>query len=207
MNLLRNLFVQWGRGVALFCALLALTGCETWEADQAQNPAHTNQVQKMDVNSDIIRVGEALSIEFLDINPSQKIEQTVQEDGTISLILDQKIIAAGKRATELQNAIHDLYVPRFFHRVTVSIKRDNRFYFVGGEVKSPGRLLYSGEMTVIKAIQSAGDFTIYANKKKIQINRADGKVEKVNYWEALKNPKKDLPIYPGDRIIVPLSPI
>jgi protein involved in polysaccharide export with SLBB domain len=207
MNLLRNLIVQWGRGVVLVCALLALTGCETFEGNQAQSSSLTNQVPRLDPTLDPIRIGEALSIEFLDINPSQKIEQTVQEDGTISLILGQKLIAAGKTATELQDAIHDLYVPKLFHRVTVNIKRDNRFYFVGGEVKNPGRFIYSGEMTVIKAIQSAGDFTIYAAKKRIQINRADGKVEKVNFWDALKNPKKDLPIYPGDRIIVPLSPV
>jgi protein involved in polysaccharide export with SLBB domain len=56
---------------------------------------------------------------------------------------------------------------------------------------------------VIKAIQSAGDLTEFANRKKIQLTRANGKTYTINYDKALKNSKLDLPVYPGDSIHVP----
>jgi protein involved in polysaccharide export with SLBB domain len=58
-------------------------------------------------------------------------------------------------------------------------------------------------MTVLKAIQTAGGFTEFAKRTKVQVTRANGHKEKpVNYDKAVKNPKLDLPIYPGDQIFV-----
>ena len=63
---------------------------------------------------------------------------------------------------------------------------------------------YLSEMTVLKAIQTAGDFTDFSRKTQIQVIRANGHKEKlVNYNKALGNPKLDLPIFPGDQVIVP----
>jgi protein involved in polysaccharide export with SLBB domain len=199
MNSVRNIIVWWRGALALFCGLLLLTGCETLSNQPQPTAAGPS------VTSDTILMGEMLTIEFLDIPQPQKIDQTVREDGSISLILGQRAIAAGKTVVQLQNEIHDLYVPRYYTKLTVNIRREFRFYFVGGEVKNPSKQAYTGDMTVIKAIQSAGDFTVFANKKKIQIIRTNGKQDKVNYYDAIKNPKLDLPIYPGDRIIVPVS--
>src|SRR5687767_3704135 len=133
--LLRNLF--------LFCALvfglIGFTGCETL---QDQNSASAPPVDPPTVGqpSDIIRVGEQLTIEFFETNLG-KIEQPVADDGTITLpLLPERVTAAGKKVSELQDAIRNLYVSRYFHRMTVNIKRENRFYWVRGEVKRPGQL-------------------------------------------------------------------
>ncbi|PYJ94009.1 MAG: hypothetical protein DME23_25520, partial [Verrucomicrobia bacterium] len=77
------------------------------------------------------------------------------------------------------------------------------YFFVGGRVKNGGQKAYLSEMTVLKASQAAGDFDEYANRKNVQIIRADGRKETENCAKALKNPKLDKPIYPGDQIIVP----
>jgi len=61
--------------------------------------------------------------------------------------------------TQLQDEIVAIYVPKYFQRMTVSIKTDDRFFSVLGEVRNPSRQQYVGQMTVLKAIASAGGFT------------------------------------------------
>jgi polysaccharide biosynthesis/export protein len=208
MKLLRNLFVL----CAAFCALLFFVGCETTSGSGHGATAFGGPTyQELEggtnvVTGEYIRPGELLTIELLDIGGPSKIEQAVADDGTITLpMLSDRVAAAGKKAPELQDAIRDLYVPRFYKRMTVNIKRDNRYYFVRGQVKTPGQRLYTGDMTVTRAIASAGDFNDYAKKTKVQVIRSNGRTETVNAVKALKDPKKDLPIYPGDTVFVPLS--
>lgn len=205
MSSVRNIVVWSGRAIALVCGLLMLVGCDTLPTDvPGQNAqAGTNTISRSWMT---IHTGEQLTIELRDIPPPEpKLEQTVQDDGTIALTLNQKIVAAGKTVNQLRDEIHDLYVPRYFIRMSVNIKRENLTFFVGGEVKMPGRLLYNGDITVTKAIQAAGDFTVYADKKRIKVIRSNGAVEKVNFKKAIQNPKLDPPLYPGDQVIVPLS--
>jgi protein involved in polysaccharide export with SLBB domain len=205
MKLLRNIFVS----CAAIWALLVLAGCatdnEVIRADAAPEGWMTNNVPD---TGEIIRAQEALTIEMYDTGPGvQKLEQTVADDGTLTLpLISDRVPAAGKKVGELQDAIHDLYVPRYYKRMTVSIKRENRFYFVRGQVKNPSQRPYTGDMTLTRAIASAGDFTDYADRKNIRILRSNGVKEKVNWLNIIKNPKKyDVPIYPGDSIHVPLS--
>lgn len=199
--LLRNLFVF----CALFFGLIGFTGCETLPENTGQVPPPA-PAPLTGQSSDIIRVGEHLAIEFFETNLG-KIEQVVADDGTITLpLLTNRVDAAGKKVSELQDNIHQLYVPRLFRRMTINIKRENRFFWVRGEVKKPGQLVYTGEMTVTKAISAAGDFTEYANRKKIEIIRGNGVKTRVKWNDALKNPQKyDLAIYPGDTVHVPQS--
>src|SRR5207247_4576738 len=119
------------------------------------------------------------------------------EDGDITLLLNETFHAVGKRHGELEKEIRVRYVPAYYRYLTVTIKPQDRFYFVDGEVKAPGRQVYVGPMTVTKAIGSCGDFTDYANRKKVKVTRGDGRMEIVNCKEAINVPSKDLPIYPG----------
>src|SRR5262245_18823726 len=206
MKLLRNLFVLF-MGV---WALLVFTGCETTDGGTA---AAIREAQAAAAGQPIaedktkIRVGEQLTIELLDITPPSKIEQAVADDGTITLpLLQDRVKASGKVDTELAAEIHDLYVTRYYKRMTVNIKREHRYYFVRGYVKNPRQRIYTGDMTVMRAITSAGDFNEYGKKKDINVIRSNGRVEKVNGDKAIKDPKKyDLPIYPGDTVYVPLK--
>ncbi len=65
-------------------------------------------------------------------------EETIKEDGTITLPLIGSVYAVGKTAGELQNEIYTNYVPKYYVRLTVTVKSGDRVYYVGGEVKSPG---------------------------------------------------------------------
>jgi protein involved in polysaccharide export with SLBB domain len=129
--------------------------------------------------------------------------ESIKEDGTITLSLIGAIYAVGKTAGELQNEIQSDYIPKYYVRLTVTVKSGDRVYYVGGEVKGGGRQLYVDGTTVTKAIQTAGGLTDFANHGTIWLTRAStGQRIKVNYDKALENPAKDPPVYPDDQINV-----
>jgi polysaccharide export outer membrane protein len=134
------------------------------------------------------------------IDPHQ---EPIKEDGTITMPDIGHVQAAGKTAGELQNEIYNLYVPKLYRHLTVTVVPGERVYYVTGEVKQPGRQLYVGQMTVTKAITTAGDFTDFANHRKVWLIRANGQHIKVNCNAALKDASKDPEVYPNDQIQVP----
>jgi protein involved in polysaccharide export with SLBB domain len=70
-------------------------------------------------------------------------------------------------------------------------------------VRQSGRQEYLGPTTVLKAIASAGDFTDFASRRKVRLNRKDGSWQIVDCVKAAQNPSLDLPVFPGDKIDVP----
>jgi polysaccharide export outer membrane protein len=156
-------------------------------------------------NASVIQVSDQLTVTFSDVpgNIMPEFKERVREDGNITLPLSITLKAAGKTPGQLQQEIHDAYVPRYFVRLTPTVKTEDRFFFVGGEVKNPSRLPYFAQITVLRAIQAAGDFTDFAHRKKVQLIRANGQKHNINCIEALKKPEKDMQVFPGDTITVP----
>jgi len=153
-------------------------------------------------------VGDPLNVTFSDLPVlTQPFEIRIKDDGTITLLLNQTFAAAGKTIGQLEKEIRARYVPAYYINMTVTVKQQEgtRFYYVGGEVKAPGRQVYVSRITVLKAIQSAGDFTDFAKKTKVQLTRVDGQNLIVNCIKARKDPSLDLEVYPGDKIHVPRS--
>jgi protein involved in polysaccharide export with SLBB domain len=129
-------------------------------------------------------------------------QEPIKEDGTITMPNIGHVPAAGKTAGEVQNEIYDRYVPKFYRHVTVTVNTGDRVYYVTGEVKQPGRQLYTGQMTVTKAISTAGDFTDFANHKNVWLIRASGQRIKVNCDKAIEDATQDPLVYPNDQIQV-----
>jgi len=155
---------------------------------------------------DILHPGDMLIIAFSDLPVLvPPIEQRIKDDGKITLIENQTFTAANKSRGQLETEIRARYVPKIYVKMTVSVmhQKDTQFYYVGGEVKNPGRSVYISRIKVLGAIKSAGDFTDFANKKKVQLTRADGRTYKINCKDALKDPSLDLEVLPGDNINVP----
>jgi polysaccharide export outer membrane protein len=153
-----------------------------------------------------IKPEDSISISFVDPMGTVIAPFTgrVSEEGTVTLPLIGAVKAAGRTAAELQKDIHDAYVPKYYLRMTVTVQGQERFYYVGGEVKAPNRYLWVGEITLTKAIQTASDFTDWAQKKKVTITRADGKaVGPINCVRVLEGKDPDVPIFPGDKVYVP----
>jgi protein involved in polysaccharide export with SLBB domain len=181
----------------LLLASLVLTGCDSFT--ETAGPSANDKTNVVVAH---FHVGETVNVNFSGPpEPPAPHQELIKEDGTITLPLILTIQAVGKTAGELQTEIHDLYVPKYYVRLTVTVKPGDLFYFVRGEVRSPGPKPYGGETTVTKAIASAGDFTDFASHK-VSLTRANGQVIKVDVDKASDNPALDLQVYPGDQIKV-----
>jgi polysaccharide export outer membrane protein len=197
------------------CGLLftgvIFTGCSSSSidpifSDNPTPPVMTGSLATGYTAAEVARfhVGDSVSVTLTGM--PETIEphvEPIKEDGTITMPNIGHVQAAGKTAGELQNEIYNLYVPKFYRHLTVTVNIGDRVYYVTGEVKQPGRQLYAGQMTVTKAITTAGDFTDFANHKKVWLIRANGQRIKVNCNEALRDSSKDPPVYPNDQIQVP----
>lgn len=200
---------------------LLLTGCgSTQYADHPVNPAQPFTfpsatpdgpltsppvaVNPDSMGSGVLRVGDLVRVSLLDIpQPPPPIEIRIPEDGRITLPWNITVDARSKTVSQLQEEVRAAYVPKLFLHLTVNIKTEERFYFVGGEVRASARQPHIGEMTVLRAIDTAGGFTDYANRKKIELHRSSGQIHVINWYKARKNPKLDLPVYPNDQVTVP----
>ncbi len=136
-------------------------------------------------------------------SPPEDVAERIKEDGSIALPLVGQVPAANKTAGELQKIIQDSYVPKYYRRLTVTVKTENRVFFVEGEVQRPDRYIYTGEITVLKAIATAGGFSDFAARRRVELIRTDGKRLNVDAVRARDNPEIDATVYPGDRISVP----
>jgi polysaccharide export outer membrane protein len=164
---------------------------------------YTDVAVNPNVMSSRLASGELVKVTFSDIpNPPQPIEVRIPEDGRITLPYNMNVYAIGKTVSQLQDEIRGLYVPKLFVRLTVNIKTEDRVYFVGGEVRNPARQAYLSDITVLRAIDTVGGFTDFANRKKIELRRANGEVHYISWDKARKDAKLDLRVYPNDQIIV-----
>ncbi len=190
--------------VACFTLVIGLQlGCASLDNDSAGMGTNPPPVA-MNLSTDTsFRPGDRIEIQFTDsIGLPPSWQQTVREDGTITLPLNKTVQAAGLRKGELEAAIRDVYVPEILRRLTVNVRADRRFYFVSGEVKVPGEKEHTGHITAMRAIATAGGFTDYAKKTKIEVIRTNGEKVRLNGKKALDDPSKDVPVYPGDQVHV-----
>lgn len=225
---MKKLSSRWNRGLSLLgvCGIGALlAGCGSGPSEEpvfssspvasvgspaAVTPgAAPERPSVATISSDAVgvgrfRIGDMVTVTFSGIEPPpQPHEERIKEDGTVTLPMIGSVIAKGKTAGELQKEIQSSYVPKYYLRLTVTVKGSESFFTVGGEVKMPSRLPWAGELTVTQAIQSAGDFTDFANRKKVIVIRANGNRVPVDCIKALRDPSLDPKVLPGDKITVP----
>ena len=72
------------------------------------------------------------------------------------------------------------------------------------EVQRPGRIPWSPDLTLSKAVQSAGGFSLYAKETKVTLTR-DNKAYDFDVKLAQRQPLEDPRLFPGDSIQVPRS--
>ena len=150
-----------------------------------------------------LHVSDLITIEWFDtVNPIPQYKERIRDDGKLILPLNITVQAAGRTVAQLQDDIRSAYVPKYYNNLTVSVKTEERVYFVGGEVRVPNRQLYQDGVTVLRAIDTAGGFTDFAKRSNIELRRENGQIVKVNWDKAMKDPKMDPIVYPNDQIIV-----
>jgi polysaccharide export outer membrane protein len=157
-----------------------------------------------------LRSGDQLSIRLAGV-PSEDINQvsgayTVDGGGNINLPYIGKIHAAGLRKADVQNSIENAYKAKGIYSspiVTVSVQFD-RLVDLEGDVRSPQRVRYTPDLTLLGAISAAGGFTDYADQTKVSILR-NGSRTFVNVKKVRQNVEADPALQPGDKISVPRS--
>lgn len=133
----------------------------------------------------------------------QSTEDVVDEKGSITLPLLGEVKAAGFTTSELETELAKRYVDGgFYKRVIITVLVPTLNYTISGEVYRPGRYEIRGTVTLVQAIAEGGNFTEFANKKKVQIIRGTQFIEK-NYFDILSDPRQDIEILPRDSIRVP----
>ena len=203
MNLINCLMKFVCRGLLLAVVLFA-AGCETTRPQPVNLGGGTSDVPLPVNSADSLEPGNQITITFSGLStiPVPYICR-IREDGTISPpYLKNPVTAAGKTIGELESELEQAYVPDIYKTINVTIKTADRFFYVGGEVRQPSRQIFIGRITVTQAIQSAGDFTDFADQRSVRVIRASGEVDIVDCKAALDDPTKDLTVYPGDNIVV-----
>jgi polysaccharide export outer membrane protein len=211
---------QFRAAIALLLAGFVLAGCynpeaaskgsypaaQTGPADSGLAPVNHAPVPPQpsaSAISPVLRVGDMVTIEWFDTpSPIPSFKERIRDDGKLVLPLNVTVQAAGRTTAQLQDDIRTAYVPRYYHHLTVSVKTDERVYFVGGEVRVPNRQFYQDGITVLRAIDTAGGFTDFANRKKIELRRNNGEIITIDWKRAMRNPKLDPTVYPNDQIVV-----
>jgi polysaccharide export outer membrane protein len=192
------------RRLLLLCVastlLACLAGCET------DGVADSNPQVPVASTSAQLRPGDSLTVALQgvpdpSINPVQ-----IDDRGNVTLPYIGIMSTAGTTPGELAQRIRDTYVAKQIYRtVDVSVSVTERYVYVGGEVARPGRIVWTPDLTVGKAIQAAGGFTLYAKETKVNLTR-EQKAYDVNVTLAQKNPRQDIRLMPGDSVQVPRSP-
>ena len=110
----------------------------------------------------------------------------------LTLSAAQTVIEAGYRS-------HDIYTRP---TITIAMGSVHHWVNVGGAVKSPQRINYKPDLTVLATINAAGGFASAADQQKVRLLRAD-EVMIIDTKKIRANPSLDIPVEPGDRIEVP----
>lgn len=182
--------------------LMTLPSCQT----AGGNSSTANPVVPIAPASAQLRSGDSLTIALQGVpDPSINAVQ-IDDQGSISLPYLGTIMAAGMNTGELAQRIRETYISKKFYTVVdVSVSVTERYVYVGGEVVRPGRIVWTPDLTVAKAIQSAGGFTLYAKESRVSLVR-EQKPYELDVKLAEKDPAQDPRMIPGDSIQVPRSP-
>lgn len=197
-------------------ASLLLTGCHSppvfadfpmTKADAGTVTTNKPSYQRPSTGkTDDLRVGDVVMINFNsgDTQVLPQHQEAIKDDGKIRPPYVGSVVAAGKSPGELQAELQEKY-NKLYVNMTVTVLSKDRYYYVSGEVKNPGPKTYLGETGIITAISSAGDFTDFANKRKVRLIRANGKTEIIDVNKAIEDRHYDVPVFPSDTIVVPRS--
>ncbi len=163
-----------------------------------------------------IKVGKALqiTIQGVPIEEQQKIngQYMVTENGMISVpLLASPIRAVGMNPGSLASVIQSRYKSEGIYRnptiqVFASMEGagvDKQSVTVGGQVRRPGPVEYSRELTLYQAIQAAGGASEFGSLKRVVLFR-NGQGRRYDVTQAQF---MNIPLSPSDTIEVPQKTI
>ena len=159
-----------------------------------------------------IKTGKALQITIQGVptEEKQKIDgqYMVTDNGAVNMpYLSSPIRAVGMRPGELGNVIQSRYKSEGIYRnPTIQVfanyegaNVDKQIVTVGGQVRKPGPVEFSRELTLYQAIQAAGGATEFGSLKRVVLYR-EGKGRR---YDVTQSQFMSIPLSPSDTIEVP----
>jgi len=134
-------------------------------------------------------------------------EYQIDGDGFVNMPNIGKVRIGGLSPAAAQTAIESAYRQREVYThptIVITIQAQARFVNVGGEVKTPERVPYTADLTILASINAAGGFTPYADQRRVRLLRGT-EVIRVDVKKIRANPSLDVALEPGDKIEVPQS--
>jgi len=190
MSLLRAAFIA---------TLVIFAGCAT------DRPTGTNPVIPAAMSTSELRTADSLTIAIVGVPDPSTNSVQIDEQGLITLPYIGAVKAAGLTVAELTQRIRETYsTKKIYTTVDVSVSVTERYVYVGGEVARPGRIIWTPDLTVAKAIEAAGGFTLYAKEEKVGLVREQA-IYYLDVKLAQKSPSQDPRLEPGDSVQVPRS--
>ena len=167
------------RSVKLGLATLALSlvvACQSTPAAVQQTPvAGTPEA----ASAADYRLGPADNLRVTVFgHPDLSGEFMVSSNGVVSLPLIGDVKAEGLTLSQFQRETEAKLKDGYLKEPRVSAEVLNfRPYYILGEVNRPGEYPYTNQLTVLKAIATAGGFTYRANKREVMIKGTDDPTE------------------------------
>lgn len=188
---------------ALACALLP-AGCVTDGAGTGPGHGENPKLAAPSLSAQL-RPGDTMTVSLLGIPEPITTGVQIDEQGLIRLQYIGAVTAAGLTTAELSDRIRNTYIEKkFYTALDVAVNVTERYVYIGGEVQRPGRIVWSPDLTLAKAVQSAGGFTLYAKETRVTLTR-DRKAYEMDVKLAQRQPDQDPLLFPGDSIQVPRS--
>jgi protein involved in polysaccharide export with SLBB domain len=194
--------------VVCLAALLAFTaGCVTTGGGGSNaTSAGANPAIPLPASNAQLRAGDSLTVAIQGVPDPTTNSVQIDDQGIISLPYIGNLSAGGLSTAELSQRVRETYIAKkIYNVVDVSVSVTERYIYVGGEVQRPGRIVWTPDLTVAKAIQSAGGFTLYAKETAVSLAREKGSYV-IDVKLAQKNPSQDPRLMPGDSLQVSRSP-
>lgn len=158
-----------------------------------------------------IKPGRALQITIQGVPAEERSkfdgQYMVTDNGMINLPHLNPIRAVGLRPGDLANVIQTRYKSEGIYRnPTIQVFSnaegagvDQQLVTIGGQVRRPGPVAYSRELTLYQAIQAAGGATEFGSLKRVVLYRGG----KGRRYDVTQPQFMNIPLSPSDTIEVP----
>ncbi len=132
-----------------------------------------------DESTSVFNVSEQGNLYNLTPYSASLLSHQISKEGYLQLPILGNMNVVGKTTNEVSVMIQDS-LEFVLSKPTVLVKLSNRYVTILGEVRAPGRYIYSEEkLTIYDALGMAGDITDYGNRKKVSITRNESDVNKI----------------------------
>lgn len=159
----------------------------------------------------VLRIGDPVEIKIGGVPTDEQTQvnntYTVDANGMISLPYINKVSAAGLAPAQVAAAAEAKYrEEKIFTNPTITIMMQPtaRFVNVGGAVRTPSRVPFTEDLTMLAAINAAGGFNDFADQKRVRLLRGS-EVTVFDVRQFRRDPSRDPKLQPGDRIEIPQS--